>query len=44
MPKGNKLRCPECGYEYTQVNDEYAWCTGKKDADSIPHKVAKEMK
>ncbi len=44
MPKGKWLYCPECGRGYEQVKNEVPWCTGKKDADTIPHKVAKEMK
>jgi len=45
MPKGKKLTCPECGWEYTpELKFEDVWCTGRRTSDSIPHKYAVKMK
>ncbi len=44
MPKGTILTCPECKREYEQVKDERPVCTGKLDANTIPHKKAQVMK
>jgi hypothetical protein len=38
MPKGNVLKCPECGREYEQVNDEEIYCDAKRKATSAGHK------
>ena len=45
MPKGKKVRCAECGWEYIPALDgQDVYCTGRRTKDSIPHKKARLMK
>ena len=43
--KDDVVKCSECGYTYQiAIDNQRAWCTGKRDKNTIAHNKAVRMK